>query len=147
MKYLLLVYRDEKQWEAMSAGERDALEKACLANEQELRQSGHLVAVESLQSNHTALTVQLVHGQVSLTDGPFIETQGQLSQLFFINARDLNEVIRVVSKMPQARGGPIEVRPVLGELLNDLDPEKSKRIMEAMLQMKKIDVKRLKGGI
>jgi hypothetical protein len=113
MKYLFLAYRDENQWEAMSTGERDALENACLANEQDLRQSGHLVAAEGLQSSHTALTVRLVNGQVSLTEGPFAETQGELIQLFVINARDLNEAIRVASMMPQARRGPIEVRPVM----------------------------------
>jgi hypothetical protein len=113
MKYLFLAYRDEKQWDAMSLYERDAFENACLANEQELRQRGHLFAVEDLQSSLTALTVRIVNGKVSLTDGPFAETQGQLIQLFFINARDLNEAIRVASKMPQARRGSIEVRPVM----------------------------------
>lgn len=113
MKYVFLAYQDEKQWEAMSAHERDALENACLASEQDLRQSGHLLAVEGLQSSHTAITVWVVNGQVSLTDGPFVETQGQLIRLFFINARDLNEAIRVASQMPQAHRGPIEVRPVM----------------------------------
>jgi hypothetical protein len=112
MKYLFLAYRDEERWEAMSARERDALENACLANEQELRQSGHLLAVEALQSSHTAITVRLVNSQVLLADGPFAEPPGQLIQLFFIQARDLNEAIRVASQMPQARRGPIEVRPV-----------------------------------
>jgi hypothetical protein len=113
MKYLFLAYRDEKQWEAMSARERDALENACQTNEQDLRQSGHLLAVEGLQSSYTALTVRLVNGQVSLTDGPCAETPGQLIRFFFIQARDLNEAVRVASRMPQARTGPIEVRPVM----------------------------------
>ncbi|MCI0574579.1 MAG: YciI family protein [Chloroflexi bacterium] len=113
MKYVFLAYRDEEQWNAMSAGERDALESACLANEQDLRQSGHLFAVEDLQSRNTTLTVQVVNGKVSLTGGSFAETKGQLVQLFIINARDLNEAIQVASKMPQARRGPIEVRPII----------------------------------
>jgi hypothetical protein len=113
MKYVFLAYRDEKQWEAMSDLERDALENACQANEKILRQSGHLLAVEGLQSSHTAIAMRLVNGQVSLTDGPFIETPGQLIGLFFIQARDLNEAIRVASQMPQALSGPIEVRPVM----------------------------------
>lgn len=114
MKYILLVYRDEKQWEAMSTQERDVIENACLANEQELWQSGHLLAVEALQSRNTAITVRVVNGEVSLTDGPFTETQGQLFRLFFIQARDLNDAIRVASQMPQARRGAVEVRPVMG---------------------------------
>ena len=113
MKYVFLAYRDEKQWDAMSTRDRDALENACQANEQDLPQSGHLFAVEGLQSSHTAITVRLVNGKVSLTDGPFVSAKGQLIRLFFINARDLNEAIRVASKMPQARTGPIEVRPAL----------------------------------
>lgn len=113
MKYVFLAYRDEKQWEAMSAAERDALENACLVHEQDLRQSGRLVAVEGLQSSSTALTVRIVNGQVSLTDGSMAGTPGQLIRIFFIRARDLNEAILVASKMPQARTGPIEVRPVM----------------------------------
>ena len=113
MKYLFLAYRDEKQWDALSTPERDALENACQANEQELRQSGYLCAVEGLQSSHTAITVRIVNGQVWLTDGPLAEIKEQLIQLFFIKARDLNEAIQVAAKMPQARTGPIEVRPVI----------------------------------
>jgi hypothetical protein len=113
MKYVFLAYRDEKQWEAMSTLERDALENACQTNEQDLRQRGHLLAVEGLPSSHTPITVRLVHGQVSLTDGPFAETPGPLIRLFFIQARDLNEAIRVASQMPQARTGPIEIRPIM----------------------------------
>lgn len=113
MKYVFLAYRDEKQWDAMSASERDALENACRASRQDLRQSGHLFAIEDLQSSSTAITVRVVDGKVSLTDGLFAETKGPLIGLFFINARDLNEAIQVASKMPQARRGPIEVRPLM----------------------------------
>jgi hypothetical protein len=113
MKYVLLAYRDEKQWAALSAAERDAFESACLAHEQELRQSGRLVAVKGLQSSSTALTVRIVNSQVTLTGGPVNGPPGELIRLFFIRTRDLNEAIRVASKMPQAFTGPIEVRPVL----------------------------------
>jgi hypothetical protein len=113
MKYLFLAYRDEKRWDAMSTSERDALENACLANDEVLRKSGHLLAVEVLQSSRTATTVRDHNGKVALTDGPFAETNEQLIGLFFINARDLNEAIQVASKMPQARRGPIEVRPAM----------------------------------
>jgi hypothetical protein len=113
MKYIFLAFRDENQWDAMSAGEQDALERACLANEQALRQSGHLFAIESRQSSRSAITVRVVKGKVSLTDGSFSEINGQRIQFFFVNARDLNEAIQVASKMPQARTGRIEVRPIL----------------------------------
>ena len=108
MRYVFLAYRDEAQWNALSTSERDALENACQANEQDLRQSGHLLAVEGLYSSCAVLTVQAVNGEVSVA-----ETQGQFIRLFFINARDLNEAIQVASRMPQARSGPIEVRPIV----------------------------------
>lgn len=112
MKYIFLVYRDEEQWQAMSTQERDSLENAGLANEQDMRQSGHLLAVEGLQGSNSAIRVWIENGKVSLTAGPFAGMQGQLFQIFFIQARDLNEAIRVASKMPQTRSGLIEVRPV-----------------------------------
>lgn len=114
MKYLFLAYGDEKRLEAMSTSERDAFEDACQANDEMLRQSGHLLTVEGLQSSRTATTVRVHNDKVSVTDGPFVETNEQLIGLFFINARDLNEAIQVASKMPQVRGGPIEVRPMMG---------------------------------
>ncbi len=112
MNYVLLAYRDEKRWEAMSASERAAFEEACRASEQDLIHSFHLIDVKGLQNN-TALTVRIVNGKVSLTDGPVAGSQEQLIQLLFIQARDLNAAIQIASKMPQARGGPIEVRPIV----------------------------------
>ncbi len=112
MNYVLLAYRDEKRWEAMSASERAAFEEACQASEQDLIHSLHLIDVKGLQNN-TALTVRIVNGKVSLTDSPIVGSQEQLIQLLFMQARDLNAAIQIASKMPQARGGPIEVRPIV----------------------------------
>ena len=113
MKYLFLAFGDEKWLEALSTSERDSFEDACRANNELLRQSGHLLAMEDLQSSRTATTVRVRNGKVSVTDGPFVSTNEQLIGIFSINARDLNEAIHVASTMPQARGGPIEVRPML----------------------------------
>jgi hypothetical protein len=113
MQYLLLAYYEEKQWEALPAADRDALATAASTIEQELRQSGHLLAAEELQ-NSNVLTVRVVDGKVSLSEGPFVSTKGPLHRLFFIEARDLNEAIQVAAKMPQTRSGSIEVRPLLG---------------------------------
>jgi hypothetical protein len=113
MRYVFLAYGDEKLWESMSASERDALGNECEANDEMLRQSGHLLTVEGLGGSNTATTVRIQQGKAFVTDGPFAETKEQLMGLFIINARDLNEAIQVASKMPQARGGPIEVRPIL----------------------------------
>src|SRR5262245_48974594 len=103
MKYLFLAYGDENQLDAMSSSERDALANACLANDEALRKSGHLLGVEGLQSSRTAATVRVQNGKVSVTEGPCAPAKEQLIGLFFIDARDLNEAIRVAAKMPQAR--------------------------------------------
>ena len=94
----------------MSASERDIFDKACFANEEALRESGYLIATAVLQS---AITVWIRDGRVSLNDDPFTRTNEQLTGLFIINARDLNEAIQVAAKMPQAQKGPVEIRPIL----------------------------------
>ena len=77
-----------------------------------LKKSGHLVAVEQLEPVQTAMTVRVRNGQLSVTDGPFVETKEQVGGFFLINARDLNEAIQVASKFPSVRLGSMEVRPV-----------------------------------
>jgi hypothetical protein len=113
MKYIFLVFQDEEQWNAQSTRERAAFEDACRASEQALWQSGHLLAVENLQSSRTAITVRIVDGRVFLTEGTLAKTKEQLIGIFFIKARDLNEAIQVASKIPQAWGGAIELRPMM----------------------------------
>lgn len=112
MKYVFLAYRDEKWWADLSASERAAFEQACQAREQDLIHSLHLIDVKDLQNN-TTLTVRIVNGKISLTDGPVAGSQEQLIQLLFIQASDLNAAIQIASKMPQAQAGPIEVRPIM----------------------------------
>ena len=112
MRYMLLAYGDQQQLGAMSSSEREALWKACLVNDEALRESGHLLAVEGLENSHSAATVRLQHGDLSVAVGPLSETSEQLIGIFTITARDLNEAIQVAARMPQVRGGPIEVRPI-----------------------------------
>jgi hypothetical protein len=97
----------------MSSSECDAFTNACLANDEALRKRGHVLAVAGLHSSRTATTVRVHNGTVSVTDGPFAETKEQLIGIFTITARDLNDAIQLATQMPQARGGPIEVRPIL----------------------------------
>ena len=108
MKYLLLAYQDKQAWESMSSSERAAFEMDCSANEELLQQSGQLLVVESVQSS--TATVQILEGEVCVTDSTLDETKQQLRAFYVIDARDLNKAIYVASKMPQARNGPIEVR-------------------------------------
>ncbi|MDQ3071197.1 MAG: YciI family protein [Acidobacteriota bacterium] len=105
MKYLCLVYLEASKLHAVP-------DRECADCGNGLRQSGHLTAAEALQPVHTAATVRIRDGKVSVTDGPFAETKEQLAGFYLIEARDLNEAIQIASKIPPAREGSIEVRPV-----------------------------------
>jgi hypothetical protein len=104
-KYLCLVYLEEQKLRAVPDSE-------CLACATGFRQSGLLVAAEALQPVETATTVRVRNGRVSITDGPFAETKEHLAGFYLIEARDLNDAIQVAAKIPPAREGSIEVRPV-----------------------------------
>jgi hypothetical protein len=110
MKYLCLVYLEKQKLRAVPDSE-------CLACGTGLRKSGLLIAAEALQSVETATTVRVRNGKMSITDGPFAETKEQLAGFYLIEARDLNDAIQVASKIPPAREGSIEVRP-----LRELNP-------------------------
>jgi hypothetical protein len=105
MKYLCLVYLEHEKLHATADTE-------CKAYSDGLRGSQVLIAAEALQPVETATTVRLRNGKVSVTDGPFAETKEQLAGFYLIEARDLNDAIQIASKIPPAREGSIEVRPV-----------------------------------
>ncbi|MGH8727702.1 MAG: YciI family protein [Burkholderiales bacterium] len=117
MKYLCLAYYDEKKFDALSKTELDAIVSQCPPHDEALRKSGHLVAQASLGPTRASTTLRPKNGKVSMTDGPYAETKEQIGGFFIIEARDLNEAIRVASKPPAARlgeqvGWGIEVRPI-----------------------------------
>jgi hypothetical protein len=112
MKYICLAYEEESKLNALSKSEWETLRAETLAYVEQLRNNGHLISAEPLQSVKTAATVRVRSGKVSITDGPFAETKETLGGFFLINARDLNEAIRIASKWPSARIGSIEVRPI-----------------------------------
>lgn len=113
MKYLCLVYYDEKKLDALSKSEFDALVGEALAYSDALRKSGHYIASNALQRVHTATTIRTGNGRLSTTDGPFAETKEQLGGFILIEAKDLNDAIKVASKIPPGRLGCIEVRPIM----------------------------------
>ena len=117
MKYLCLVYLDEQKWDAQSPGEYQALVRETLAYREALGQSGHLIVADAVQHHQPVTTVRVRNGTVSVTDGPFAETKEQLGGFYLFDARDLNEVIRLASKIPAARLAGIEVWPI-----KELDP-------------------------
>lgn len=112
MKYLCLVYNEEKTLDAMPAGEVQALVDEHLDYDDALRRSGHFIVSEALESVQAATTVRVRNGRLSVTDGPFAETKEQLTGFYLVEARDLNDAIQVASRVPAARIGSIEVRPI-----------------------------------
>jgi len=105
MKYLCLVYLDEKRLDELP-------DEECVAYDTLIRRSGHCVGSEALESVQTATTVRVRNGKMSITDGPFAETKEQLAGFYLIEARDLNEAIQLAAKIPPARVGSVEVRPI-----------------------------------
>lgn len=105
MKYLCLVYVDEKRLDELP-------DEECVAYDTAIRGSGQCIASEALQSVHTASTVRVRNGKLAVTDGPFAETKEQLAGFYLIDARDLNDAIQVAARIPPARAGSVEVRPI-----------------------------------
>jgi len=112
MKYLCLIYDAESNLTAMSKNDLDALMGEYMAFTEGIKKSGHYVGGEALKPVHTATTVRVRNGKASTTDGPFAETKEQLGGYYLIQARDLNDAIQVAAKIPSARIGSIEVRPI-----------------------------------
>jgi len=113
MRYVCLIYDEGKKLGAMSKSESDAFMGEHFAFTEGIRKSGHFLAGEALQPVQAATTVRVRNGKVSTTDGPFAETKEQLGGFYLIDARDLNDAIQVASKIPSARLGSIEVRPIM----------------------------------
>jgi hypothetical protein len=112
MKYLCLVYHEEAAIDALPASDRDAFAGENRAFDEELRRSGHHLASDALQPARAATTVRVRGGAVSVTGGPLAETKEQLGGFYLIEARDLNEAIRLAARMPAARLGCVEVWPI-----------------------------------
>ena len=112
MKYLCLVYVEEKVLNAMAKPERQLLSDESIAFCNDLQNKGQLIAASPLHPIETATTVRVRNGKTSATDGPFAETKEQLGGFLAIDVRDLNDAIRVAAHFPAARYGSIEVRPM-----------------------------------
>lgn len=118
MQYIALVYYDENIMNGMSQQEWDSLNQECIACVEHLSEGGHFVTGAPLQPVASATTVRVRNQQLTVTDGPFAETKEQLAGFYLLEARDLNEALQLASKIPPARYGSVEVRPV-----RDLLPE------------------------
>jgi len=113
MQYMLLIYSEEGAWEALSGPERTVLYEEYAKLSRDLRSEEKLLAGEELQPIATATTVQVRGGDAVVTDGPYAETKEALGGFYLIEADSLDEAIEWAGRIPSARHGTIEVRPVV----------------------------------
>ncbi len=112
MNYLCLIYSDETQWQKRAEADAKKMMSEYMEFTDGVRKSGHYLGGNRLQPTQTASTVRIRNGKLQATDGPFAETKEQLGGYYLIEAKDLNEAIIVAGKIPGARVGSIEVRPI-----------------------------------
>ncbi len=112
MRYLCLVHFKLARLESLSPAERQQLDRLSLAYDEELREKGHFIAADALEGGTSAVLVRVRDGRLATTDGPYIETKEQMGGFIHLEARDMNEAVRLAAGIPLAALGTIEVRPV-----------------------------------
>jgi len=112
VQYLLLIYNNESDFAAMSEADKQTLFKDYYSFTAAIRESGHYLGGNPLQPVATATTVRVRDGKPMTTDGPFAETREQLGGYYLIDAADLDEATGIAARIPGARTGSIEVRPI-----------------------------------
>ena len=113
MKYLLLIYQNEKQWAAHSEAEVQKIYQEYGQLRQELTASRQFIGGSQLQPIATASSVQVRDGKKLITDGPFAETHEQLGGYFLIEVKNLDEALAIAARIPSAHEGTVEVRPIV----------------------------------
>jgi hypothetical protein len=113
VQYMLLIYDAEDAWQSMPEAERGTMMQEYFAYTEALRASGKFVAGDALQPTSTAKTLQVREGELATTDGPFAETKEQLGGYYLVDVDSEEEALEWASKIPSARIGKIEVRPVM----------------------------------
>jgi hypothetical protein len=113
MKYLCLIYDNEKEWAKFPKDVQDKYMGEYMAFGDSIKKGGQYVGANQLQPTSTATTVRSRNGKVSTTDGPYAETKEQLGGYYLIEAKDLNDAIKVAARIPSAKSGSIEVRPIV----------------------------------
>ena len=112
MRYMLQIYSPDGFWDSLSEGERRALYAEYFALDRDLTERGLLVGSHELESAATATSVRVRNGETLVTDGPFAETKERLGGYYVIDAESLDEALEWAARIPSARHGTIEVRPV-----------------------------------
>ncbi len=113
MQYLLLIYGSESRWDKVSGSEREKTLQEFGAFTQSIHQSGHLRGGNELDLTSKAATVRVRDGKQVVTDGPFAETKEQLGGYYLIEAKDVKDAVAIAARIPSARWGSIEVRPII----------------------------------
>ena len=111
MRYLCLIYLNEKELAAMPQKDMDELNRRHLELNEDLLKSGHFIEAEALTPGESATCVRVRNGRPTVTDGPYAETKEMVAGFYVIEARDLNEAIAVAARLPAAPLGVVEVRP------------------------------------
>jgi len=114
MQYLLLIYQSEAEFGKLTEAQKGALHQEYGPFTESLNESGHFRAGHGLQPTSTATTVRMRGGKRLVTDGPFAETKEQLAGYYLVEAKDLDDALAVASRIPSARLGAVEIRPVMG---------------------------------
>ena len=113
MKYLLLIYHDEQSWDALTEAERQEIYGEYRKLREQLQSNGQFVTGSQLQPITTATSVRVRDGKELVTDGPFAETHEQLGGYFLVEAKNLDEATSIAARIPSARTGTVEVRPLV----------------------------------
>src|SRR5262249_39117592 len=113
MKYALLIYAAEKDWQAKSKEEQTGVYNEYWAYSMELKNSGKMLSCEPLDPTTTATTIRVRNGKRLVTDGPFADTKEQLGGIYVVDVKDLDEAMAWAERIPDARGGSIEIRPLM----------------------------------
>lgn len=109
MKFLCLVYSDEKLLHSLPESPKDS---ECMAYSNSVKESGRMIAAEALEPVSTATTVRVRNGKITITDGPFAETKEQLAGFYLVDAESREEALKIAAGIPAVRVGCVEVRPV-----------------------------------
>jgi hypothetical protein len=113
MKFMLIVHHDEEAFQKIEKDKRQQMLADSVELTHQLHAAGQYLSASPLQPAATAVMVRVREGKPLVTDGPFIETREQIAGYFLVNAQDLNEAIRIATKVPGARIGTVEVRPLI----------------------------------
>ena len=113
MQYMCLIYDEENTWDNLPEDERNTVFAEYGSFTESIKGSGNYVAGDALQPTSTATTVRIRDGKTMVTDGPFAETKEQLGGYYLVEAKDVDEALKIAERIPSARYGSIEVRPVV----------------------------------